>query len=155
MKEGEALEKYPLGAMLKFVSRLAEKNLNDMMAELNVTRSQMDLLAYVFVKNKDGTEVNQVDIEKHLNLKNPTVSGLINRLEKKEYIKREISSKGANFKSIVITSRGKELLEDGKKVVENAEKNMFEVLTKEEKKQLEVLLQKIIDNKISSNDGNY
>lgn len=155
MKEGEFLKKYPLGAMLKFVSRLAEKNLNDKMAELNVTRSQMDLLAYVFVKNKDGTEVNQVDIEKHLNLKNPTVSGLINRMEKKEYIKREISSKGANFKSIVITSRGKELLEDGKKVVENAEKNMFEVLTKEEKKQLEELLQKIIDNKISSNDGNY
>ena len=150
MKEGEILKKYPLGAMLKFVSRLSEKNLNDMMTELNITRSQMDLLAYVFVRNKEDNEVNQVDIEKYLNLKNPTVSGLINRLEKKEYIKREASSKGANFKSIVITEKGKDLLEEGKKIVESAEERMFSVLTKDEKKQLEMLLQKIIDNKISN-----
>lgn len=151
MKEGEVLKKkHPLGAMLKYASRLAEKNLNDKMAELNVTRSQMDLLAFVFVKNKEGYEVNQVDIEKYLNLKNPTVSGLINRLEKKNYIKRETSSKGANFKSIVITENGKSLLEEGKKVVELSENTMFSLLTKEEKAELERLLQKVIDNKISN-----
>ena len=143
-------KKHPLGAMLKYASRLAEKNLNDKMAELNVTRSQMDLLAFVFVKNKEGYEVNQVDIEKYLNLKNPTVSGLINRLEKKNYIKRETSSKGANFKSIVITENGKSLLEEGKKVVELSENTMFSLLTKEEKAELERLLQKVIDNKISN-----
>lgn len=149
MKEGERLDKkHHLGAMLKFASRLAEKNLNDKMTELNVTHSQMDLLAFVFLKNKEGIEVNQVDIEKYLNLKNPTVSGLINRLVKKEYIKRDISSKGANYKSVVITDKGKKLLEEGKKIVYNSENTMFSILDKEEKKELQRLLEKIIDNQI-------
>ena len=147
MKEGEILEKYPLGAMLKFASRMAEKNINDKMIEFNMTRSQMDLLAFVFVKDKEGAEVNQVDIEKYLNLKNPTVSGLINRLEKKEYIKRVSSKKGANFKSILITDKGKNLLEEGKKIIDNSEENMFAVLTNEEKIEFERLLKKVIDNK--------
>lgn len=151
MKEGEVLKKHPLGAMLKFASRLAEKELNDKMAELNITRSQSDLLVYVFLKNKDGHEVNQVDIEKYLNLKNPTVSGLINRLEKKNYIERKSSNKGANFKSIVITSSGQKLLEEGKKIMQDAENSMFSVLTKDEKNKLEMLLKKIIENKMLNN----
>ena len=149
MKEGEVLRKHSLGAMLKFASRLLEKSFNDRMIFYNVTRSQMDLLGYVYERNREGKEVNQVDIEKHLNLKNPTVSGLIKRLEKKEYIKRELSSKGANFKSIFITNRGIELFKTNRKIAKEIEKEMFSILTKEEKEQLERILGKIIDNKFS------
>lgn len=143
------MEKHPLGAMLKFADRLLEKSINDNMYCCNVTRSQMDLLGYVHARYRANLEVNQVDIEKNLNLKNPTVSGLIKRLEKKGYIKRDASSKGANYKSIMVTENGLALLEEGKKLADKAEREMFSVLTKEEYEQMEVLLKKVIDNKIS------
>ena len=150
MKEGEILKNHSLGAMLKFSDRLLEKSVNNKMSNFNITRSQMELLAYVFIQNQEGNEVNQVDIEKYLNLRNPTVTGLINRLEKKEYIKRGVSNKGANYKSIIITEKGIKLLEDGKKIIDNVEKSMFSVLSKEEKDELAKILTKVIDNKISN-----
>lgn len=149
MKEGAKMKKYALGAMLKFSNKLLEKDINEKMQKLNVTRSQMDLLAYVFFKSKEHNEINQVDIERYLNLKNPTVTGLINRLEKKDYIKREVSEKGARYKSIVATEKGVKLLEAGKKILDDLEKNMFSVLSKEEKNELERLLSKIIENKVT------
>ena len=63
-----------------------EQQINENMISVNVTRSQMEVLVYTYIKNKNGIEVNQVDLEKDLNLKNPTVTGLISRLEKKGYI---------------------------------------------------------------------
>ena len=67
MKEGGILKNHSLGAMLKFSNRLLEKNVNNKMCNFNITRSQMELLAYVFIQNEEGNEVNQVDIEKYLN----------------------------------------------------------------------------------------
>ncbi len=135
-----------LGRSVKCVHKLFEDEINRDMNHINITRSQMDLLIYTFLKNKNGIEVNQVDIEKELNIKNPTVTGLINRLEKKEYIKREVSKKGSNFKSIVVTDKGISLINDGKKIVDKVEKNMFSVLTKDEQNELVRLLSKVIDN---------
>lgn len=124
-----------------------EQQINENMISVNVTRSQMEVLVYTYIKNKNGIEVNQVDLEKDLNLKNPTVTGLISRLEKKEYMKREKSSKGPNYKSVLITDEGIRIIEEGKRITDNVEKEMFSVLDKDEKKELTRLLQKVIDSR--------
>lgn len=132
---------------VKGVHKLLEDELNRNMNNINITRSQMDLIIYTFLKNKAGIEVNQVDIEKELNIKNPTVTGIINRLEKKDYIRREQSKKGSNFKSIVVTDKGIALINEGQKIADKVEKKVFSVLSKEEKEELIRLLSKVIDNK--------
>ena len=124
-----------------------EQQINENMISVNVTRSQMEVLVYTYIKNKNGIEVNQVDLEKDLNLKNPTVTGLISRLEKKGYMKREKSSKGPNYKSVLITDEGIRIIEEGKRITDNVEKEMFSVLDKDEKKELTRLLQKGIDSR--------
>lgn len=124
-----------------------EQQINENMVSVNVTRSQMEVLVYTYIKNKNGIEVNQVDLEKDLNLKNPTVTGLISRLEKKGYMKREKSSKGPNYKSVLITDEGIRIIEEGKRIADNVEKEMFSVLDKDEKKELTRLLQKVIDSR--------
>ena len=124
-----------------------EQQINENMTSVNVTRSQMEVLVYTYIKNKNGIEVNQVDLEKDLNLKNPTVTGLISRLEKKGYMKREKSSKGPNYKSVLITDEGIRIIEEGKRITDNVEKEMFSVLDKDEKKELTRLLQKVIDSR--------
>ena len=136
-----------LGNLIKHLNKMFEQQINENMISVNVTRSQMEVLVYTYIKNKDGIEVNQVDLEKDLNLKNPTVTGLISRLEKKGYMKREKSSKGPNYKSVLITDEGIRIIEEGKRITDNVEKEMFSVLDKDEKKELTRLLQKVIDSR--------
>ena len=136
-----------LGNLIKHLNKMFEQQINENMISVNVTRSQMEVLVYTYIKNKNGIEVNQVDLEKDLNLKNPTVTGLISRLEKKGYMKREKSSKGPNYKSVLITDEGIRIIEEGKRITDNVEKEMFSVLDKEEKKELTRLLQKVIDSR--------
>lgn len=136
-----------LGNLIKHLNKMFEQQINENMTSVNVTRSQMEVLVYTYIKNKDGIEVNQVDLEKDLNLKNPTVTGLISRLEKKGYMKREKSSKGPNYKSVLITDEGIRIIEEGKRITDNVEKEMFSVLDKDEKKELTRLLQKVIDSR--------
>ena len=88
-----------------------------------------------------------LNVTQNLNLKNPTVTGLISRLEKKGYMKREKSSKGPNYKSVLITDEGIRIIEEGKRITDNVEKEMFSVLDKDEKKELTRLLQKVIDSR--------
>ncbi len=145
------MKNYLLGNLIKHLHKMFEQEINEDMTPVNVTRSQMDILYYTYKKNKDGLEVNQVNLEKDLNLKNPTVTGLISRLEKKGYIKREKSSKGPNYKSVLITDEGNRIIEEGKRITNNVEKEMFSVLDKEEKKELTRLLQKVIDSKSLKN----
>lgn len=136
-----------IGGLVKHLHKMFEQAINENMSSVNLTRSQMDVLVYTYFKNKNDIEVNQVDIERDLNLKNPTVTGLISRLEKKEYVKREKSSKGSNYKSIIVTESGKAIIENGKQITDKVEKEIFSVLTNEEKKELTRLIQKVIDNK--------
>lgn len=136
-----------LGNLIKHLNKMFEQQINENMISVNVTRSQMEVLVYTYIKNKNGIEVNQVDLEKDLNLKNPTVTGLISRLEKKGYMKREKSSKGPNYKSVLITDEGIRIIEEGKRIADNVEKEMFSVLDKDEKKELTRLLQKVIDSR--------
>ena len=136
-----------LGNLIKHLNKMFEQQINENMISVNVTRSQMEVLVYTYIKNKNGIEVNQVDLEKDLNLKNPTVTGLISRLEKKGYMKREKSRKGPNYKSVLITDEGIRIIEEGKRITDNVEKEMFSVLDKDEKKELTRLLQKVIDSR--------
>ena len=136
-----------LGNLIKHLNKMFDQQINENMISVNVTRSQMEVLVYTYIKNKNGIEVNQVDLEKDLNLKNPTVTGLISRLEKKGYMKREKSSKGPNYKSVLITDEGIRIIEEGKRITDNIEKEMFSVLDKDEKKELTRLLQKVIDSR--------
>ena len=141
------MKNYLLGNLIKHLHKMFEQQINENMTSVNVTRSQMEVLVYTYIKNKNGIEVNQVDLERDLNLKNPTVTGLISRLEKKGYMKREKSSKGPNYKSVLITDEGIRIIEEGKRITDNVEKEMFSVLDKDEKKELTRLLQKVIDSR--------
>lgn len=147
MKEGDCMQGCLVGGLIKHLHKMFEQQINENMTSVNVTRSQMEVLIYTYFKCMEGKEVNQVDIEKDLNLKNPTVTGLINRLEKKEYIRREKSSKGSNYKSVLVTDKGIKIIEDGKKITDNVEKQMFSVLDKDEKEEFVRLMKKVIDNK--------
>ena len=135
-----------IGRMLKVVSNYMDMNSNNNLAEINMTRSQMGALVYVFVNTRKGNEVNQVDIEREYNLKNPTVTGILNRLEEKEYIKRVPSSKDKRYKKIELTDSGRKIVECGKVKADEMEDKLLSVLEDSEKEELKRLLNKVIES---------
>ena len=72
-------ERMPVGFMFKQISTIYEKEFNNRLRKLGITASQCAVLDYLF--NASIEEVTQKDIEKGLNLKNPTVTGILKRLE--------------------------------------------------------------------------
>lgn len=140
------MKQLKIGKMLKIVSNYMDKDVNNCLADINITRSQMGILVYIQISECKGIEVNQVDIEKEFNLKNPTVTGLLNRLEEKGYIKRVKSEKDKRYKKLALTESGREILEKGKSKAEENEVKLLKTLTKEETKELKRILTKIVNN---------
>lgn len=82
---------------------------NKDMEEIGLTSSQSYIIGYLI--HNEGREVNQKDIELALKLMNPTVTGILNRLEKKGLVVRKKSELDKRYKIVELTEKGK-LLRD-------------------------------------------
>lgn len=112
---------------------------------IDLTSSQVDLLMYIYHYEKEQN-VQQVDLERRFNLSNPTVTGIIQRLEAKGFVTREVSESDKRCKFLHTTKQTKKVHDymDEKRQENN------ELLTKgfsdEEKEELSRLLEKAITN---------
>ena len=146
MDWGDEMEQFKIGKILKIVSNYMDKDMNNCLSDYNITRSQMGILIYIQVAECKNIEANQVDIEKEFNLKNPTVTGLINRLEEKGYIKRVRSDKDKRYNKLELTESGREILNKGKRKAQENEEKLLKILTDDEIKELKRILTKIVNN---------
>ena len=96
-------ERMPLGFMFKQINNVYEKEFNNQLRTIGITASQCAVLDYLFVSSKE--EVNQRDIEKALSLRNPTVTGLLKRLDEKGFILSVPSNKDKRCKNIYLTEK--------------------------------------------------
>ena len=93
----------PIGMMLKRINNVYEKDLNERLRKIGITSSQCAVLDYLFHTSRD--EVSQRDVEKALNLKNPTVTGILKRLDEKGYILCVPNAKDKRKKNIYLTEK--------------------------------------------------
>lgn len=96
-------EQMPIGFMFKQINNVYEKEFNNRLRTLGITASQCAVLDYLFVSSKE--EVTQRDIEKALSLKNPTVTGLLKRLDEKGFILSVPSNKDRRCNNIFLTEK--------------------------------------------------
>ena len=80
-------EKVLIGFLIKQIHIAFETRCHKNLQRYNLTPSQMDVLLYL--KKHEEDTLTQRDLETGLTLKNPTVTGLLNRLEEKGFITRE------------------------------------------------------------------
>lgn len=92
-----------LGFTIKQINNVFEKDLNERLKKLGITSSQCAVLDYLFHTEKE--EVNQRDVEKHLSLKNPTVTGLLKRLDEKGFILCVPNAADKRKKNIYLTEK--------------------------------------------------
>lgn len=93
----------PLGFLVKQINNVYEKDLNERLKRLGITSSQCAVLDYLFHTNKE--EVNQRDVERNLSLKNPTVTGILKRLDEKGFILCVPNTTDKRKKNIYLTEK--------------------------------------------------
>lgn len=137
-------ERTTIGFYIKQINNGYEKEFNNRLRTLGITSSQCEVLDYLFTSRKE--EVTQRDIEKALNLRNPTVTGLLKRLDEKGFILSVPSTKDKRCKNIYLTEKAYDI----RKRMETDRKKLDKMLTigmnKKETAALEKLLEKVLYN---------
>ena len=96
-------ERRTIGFLFKQINNVYEKEFNNRLRKLGITSSQCEVLDFLLQSSKD--QVTQRDIERALNLKNPTVTGLLKRLDEKGFILSVPSGTDKRCKNIYLTEK--------------------------------------------------
>ncbi len=137
----------PIGFMIKQINNVYEKELNEKLRQIGITASQCAVLDYLFHTSKE--EISQRDVEKHLSLKNPTVTGLLKRLDEKGYILCVPNATDRRKKNIYLTEKAYDIQRRMEADRRKLDRELTRGMTKREiaalRKNLDKLLYNIAD----------
>lgn len=126
--------------LLKCIDKKVVSAFNKELEQFDITLMQNEVLRYIYF-HEEKQDVFQKQIEEFFNSTNPTITGILKRLESKELIKRETSMVDARYKKLTLTKKGRDLsektLELGPKKIEY---KLTQRLSSEERDELERLL---------------
>lgn len=133
---------------IKHLNKLMEKNFNKALEEYNLTAQQARILFFLadYIEGRKEIEINQRDLEREFDLTNPTVSGILLRLEEKGYIQRITSQKDGRFKKIVVTSKTWMFLEELDVKRKNSYKYLVQGISEEEETEFKRIADIMIHN---------
>lgn len=128
-----------IGYFVQEVARKSSIRLNDELEQLGITYAQFRVLNCLW---KEGT-LSQKEILKIISVSPPTLTGIVDILEKKKLVYRKIEESDARTKKIYLTDDGLKLQLKAWEIVENFEKQTTGFLSKDEKKLIIDVLKKM------------
>lgn len=137
-------ERKTIGFLFKQINNVYEKELNNRLKRLGITSSQCEVLDFLLQSSKD--EVTQRDIERALNLKNPTVTGLLKRLDEKGFILSVPSGKDKRCKNIYLTEKAYDIQRRMEMERKKLDKMLTLGMTKKEIDALYKMLNRVLYN---------
>ncbi|MCI8665745.1 MAG: MarR family transcriptional regulator [Dorea sp.] len=137
-------ERMPIGFMFKQINTIYEKDFNRLLKTIGITASQCAVLDFLFRSSEEA--VNQRDIEKALSLRNPTVTGLLKRLDEKGYILSVPSHKDKRCKNIYLTEKAYDIQRRMEADRKKIDKKFTLGMNKKEKAALEKMLERVLYN---------
>lgn len=139
-------EKPAIGGIIQHIAHAMFKEANRDLQQYNITGAQANVLIFLYFHERKG-DVFQKDIEKHLNLTNPTVTGVVKRLEQKELISRSCCKNDGRYKCHILTDKGKKFARYAINYMRNEkEKQILKGFSDDETEFLLRLLKRILSN---------
>ncbi len=129
--------------LIKRAALVVEKTSNQILAPYDLTNAQFKILMMLY-KNPDRT-VRQADVENKFSMTNPTVTGIIQNLEKKNLVQRVENPNDKRSKLLVLTPQARMIEPKMHELAELREKEVTIHLTDEECEQLKILLKKVLE----------
>ena len=87
---------------------------------------------------------NPKEIAEYLSIENSTISGILDRMEKKDLIVRNIDPDDRRFIRIDLTETGKKLEKPVNKTVDDVNKDVLSIFTEKETGELREMLRKLM-----------
>lgn len=137
-------ERYNIGYYIKCVGKEFEKTKAEHLKKYNLTSQQINVLLYLFKHRNE--DINQKCLEKEFSLTSATMSGILKRLEYKNYIFREYKIDNCKEKYIFLSKAGFEIENEILHEVAIIEKCLLKGFKKNEKEQLIEYLHCINEN---------
>ena len=137
-------EKNELGFIVKQIANIYEKDFNEKLKRIGITSSQCAVLYHLLQSTK--SEVNQRDIEKALNLRNPTVTGILKRMEKKGLVLIVQNSADQRKKNVHLTEKAYDIQKRMEAERRNSERKLVIGMSRKEKEVLHRMLSKVLYN---------
>ena len=132
---------YSCGTLLKQIHDIMEKNANNVLREQDLTISQSGVL--VLLDEKEGKTALFKELEKDFGVSQPTMVGILNRLEQKDLVEVLNDSEDKRIRKAHLTHKGADKCKEGYKHMNSAEAQLLKSLTDDEKKEFNRLLLKI------------
>ncbi len=128
--------------LIKKTALVIEKLSNHVLAPYELTHTQYKILMLLF-RNKEK-QIRQTDIETHFSMTTPSVTSIIQNLEKKGLLERIQNPDDKRSKLLKLTEQAMSLEKELYALGESIETQVTKNLTAEESKQLIVLLKKVV-----------
>ena len=137
------IEEQDIGRSIHILSRLIKRRIDEAVSKYNVTSVQCAVIE--FISHKKG-DVFAKDIESNFNMRRATVAEVLSLMEKNDLIKREVSSKDARLKKIVLTKKSLKIKASFEKDIKKVEKQLVQDFTESEKQDFFRLINKMSNN---------
>ena len=130
-----------VSVQIKKTALVFDKISNQLLAPYGLSGSQFKILMVLY--HAPMGSVRQIDIETKFVMTNPTVTGLVQKLEKSDLVTRIPHPQDKRSKILLLTDHAVEMKEELLALADALEFQMTKNLTEEECGQLSRLLQKI------------
>jgi len=128
--------------LIKKASLVFDKISNQLLTPYDLTNSQFKIL--MVLMHAPAGSVRQIDIENKFAMTNPTVTGLVQKLEAKDLVKRMPHPEDKRSKVLVLTDRAIAMKEELLALADDLERQMTQNLNHDECEQLAALLLKML-----------
>lgn len=116
------------------------------LAEYKITNQQARLLGAIRRSIFDGKNISRKFLQERMELSGPSVTSLLNGLEKNGFILRYTDRDDGRAMQIQITQKGEEIMAELDRVFRDTEEQLLAGMTAEEKKVFLTLLDKAYKN---------
>lgn len=135
-----------LGFYIRNIAHALRYRIEDELAHYSISSAQGRLLGIVAHSLDSACEINRKFLEKTMHIKGPSVTNLLNGLEKKKFIERNISKEDGRALDIAVTEKGMELVNKINGVFAEYEGQLTWQMTEEEIQTFRRLLEKAYQN---------
>lgn len=134
------------GYYIKCIAYESRRILDENAEKSGLTSTQAYILWFLYRSERTGEKVRQCDLEKWINIRASSVTGMLVGMEKAGFIVRTNSEEDVRAKNVELTDYGRELALQSIERMKEMEEKMLGGFTPDEKSAFRDMLKKVLYN---------
>ena len=131
-----------LSYLINKASKQLKNKLDKALTEFDITAAQFSVIIQIHLSMQP---ITATEIAERLGSDRPTISGIINRLEKKEIVIKAYNPEDKRSSYLEIKEEAKELVHKIKTISDEVTTELFSIYSKEDARELTAMLSKLIE----------